>query len=285
MLKFLGVVVIVNTLLGAGWYVGTGKPWSLALTTLTIVVLVIGLALIVNERAIELSFGKVASIKAAASQVSADAAEIASIRTRVEAQAATMDLVAKESSEAKRLLSDLREENKEADEKLKALVDKTAEIQRLPEGTTIMGGILMGRPTLLQDKLDEAHNKLQSGDIAAAYEDAKKCVQMYEDSRAQSKGIAMATGGVSGEGVAVIYAFAADLAQRQNDAGPAVEWASKAVTAQPSPEHKALLVVAYLKAHRQGEAQKIVDEAVNGSDQDSITLRELLLKFGIIKPK
>lgn len=51
----------------------------------------------------------------------------------MEAQAATLDLVAKESADAKRLLDELREENGKAEDKLKRIEQKTLETAQLAE--------------------------------------------------------------------------------------------------------------------------------------------------------
>lgn len=51
----------------------------------------------------------------------------------MEAQAATLDLMAKESADAKRLLDELKKEKKKADNKLKLLEQKTLETAKLAE--------------------------------------------------------------------------------------------------------------------------------------------------------
>ncbi len=68
----------------------------------------------------------VGTIKAAAERAESDAGEIEEIRKRVEAQAATMDLVAKESAEAKTLLNDLSEQNKIAESQIQSLAELAA---------------------------------------------------------------------------------------------------------------------------------------------------------------
>jgi hypothetical protein len=55
----------------------------------------------------------------------------------VEAQAATLDLVAKEAADAKRLLGELESANKKADEKVSLIERKTAEAMKLAEPATL----------------------------------------------------------------------------------------------------------------------------------------------------
>ena len=136
-LQLVGVLIIVNALTCAGWFVANSKPLDGGGITLLGIAMVAGLALTFHERAIEITFGKVATLKAAAQQATTDAKEITAIRQRVEAQAATLDLVAKESADAKRLLKDLREENIKADDKLKLLEQRTMETAKLAEPTKL----------------------------------------------------------------------------------------------------------------------------------------------------
>jgi hypothetical protein len=126
MIQLTGILIIANTIIVSAWWLFQGKPWGLGFTTLTVLSCLIGLALVFNERAIELSFGQFGSIKTAAKQAQTDAKEISEIRKRIEAQAATMDLVARESAEAKKLLGNLSEQNKIAEEKIETIKELAA---------------------------------------------------------------------------------------------------------------------------------------------------------------
>lgn len=121
MVQLTGILIVVNTIIATAWWLGQGKSWGLGFTTVSILACLVGLALVFNERAIELSFGQFGTIKTAALQAETDAKEISEIRKRVEMQAATMDLVARESAEAKELLNNLKEQNKIAEEKIEAI--------------------------------------------------------------------------------------------------------------------------------------------------------------------
>ncbi len=98
MIQLIGILIIVNTLVMSTWWLTTKQSWSSGFTTVSVLACLIGLVLVLNERAIELSFGPFGALKTAAQQAETDAKEISEIRKRVEAQAATMDLVAQKAT-------------------------------------------------------------------------------------------------------------------------------------------------------------------------------------------
>ncbi len=132
LLQFAGLLVIANALAFAAWMFGQGKG-SAGLVTFLSVALIVGLTLVLSDRISELTLNNVGTIKTSVVQAQADAEEVAKIRVRVEHQAATLDLVAKESADAKKLLADLQNANKTAEEKVKQLEQKTAEATKLAE--------------------------------------------------------------------------------------------------------------------------------------------------------
>ncbi len=142
-LQLLGLLIMINALTIAWWFQANAKLGVIGLT-LAVVALLVGLALTVHERAWEVTFGKYGGIKAAAAQANADAGEIAKIRERVESQAATMDLVAQQSNQAKKLLADMQAANQLADEKSKELEKQIAEAKDLasPPFLTFFGADL-----------------------------------------------------------------------------------------------------------------------------------------------
>ena len=93
--------------------------------------LISGVALIVIERITEIPVPYIGTIKTAEKQATSDAEKISKLRKRVEAQSATIDLVAKSASEAKTLSTDakslyeeLSNKNKIADKELKNISNK-----------------------------------------------------------------------------------------------------------------------------------------------------------------
>jgi hypothetical protein len=123
MLQWLGAFLIVNTGLLAIARIYTTGSLGAANTVLTVVFLAIGAAFALNERLTELSFDAkgTATIKTKVAQAEADAATINELKGRVEAQSATVDLVAMEASTAKHLVNDLSEKNIQAERKLRTI--------------------------------------------------------------------------------------------------------------------------------------------------------------------
>lgn len=121
MLQLLGIVLIVSSLVFAAYWIAKQKPAKTAMLFLCAISVFAGMFLTMNERATEITIEKVGTIKAAAHQATVDAKQIAEIKERILAQGATVDLVAKEAAESKRLTEELARKNLLADEKLKQL--------------------------------------------------------------------------------------------------------------------------------------------------------------------
>lgn len=121
MLKLAGALLIINAFFITGWWFWgehTQNKWAFMLCALAIFV---GIFLILEDRVTELTVKGVGTIKSAAKQASADADSISDLKTRVESQSATVDLVAQEAADAKELVNDLSEKNTKAEEKLSQL--------------------------------------------------------------------------------------------------------------------------------------------------------------------
>jgi len=66
MIQLIGILIIVNALVMSTWRLTTKQSWSAGFTTVLVLACLVGLALVLNERALELSFGRFGKIKAAA---------------------------------------------------------------------------------------------------------------------------------------------------------------------------------------------------------------------------
>ncbi len=120
-MKILGILIIINSLVVTGYWISgehQHKGWVMFICFLAVFV---GMFFTLHGRAIEIILPKIGSIKAAAEQVTADANEVSEIKERIKAQSATIDLIAKEATDAKRLVEDLSRKNSEAEEKLSKL--------------------------------------------------------------------------------------------------------------------------------------------------------------------
>ncbi|MDA2933229.1 hypothetical protein MYX82_02685 [Acidobacteria bacterium AH-259-D05] len=105
-MQLIGLLIIVNTLILGAWWVASGRPHSVGAGFVCLLAVFAGIVLMVLDRATEISIKGVGTIKAAVEQVSQDAKQIAEIRERIENQSATVNLVAREASEAKKLVQE-----------------------------------------------------------------------------------------------------------------------------------------------------------------------------------
>jgi BMFP domain-containing protein YqiC len=285
-LQLIGILVIVNSLIWALWRHSQEGGLGVGGGALLAFALVAGLALIFYKREVEVSFtNEGASIKAAAEQATADAAEIAAIRKRVEAQAATLDLVAKESADAKQLVDNLRQESERADKKLKMLEAKTSQIKQLPDGRVKTGGTVTGDFTILAKHFNDMQVAYREMRLEDAYTNAREAVRVYEETKKILDGAAVMTigGEASNEAVALMYAIAAEAAAKAGDHNLALERHTIAYTLDPlNAKLAALHVVALIKADRKDAAQKFIDDAMKRNDSFSADLRKHLVQLGII---
>ena len=133
-MKFAGFLLIVNALAVTGWHAATGggSKWVISVCMLAVFA---GLTLTFQDRITELTIKGVGSLKVATAQAESKLAEIEQIRTRVEAQSATIDLVAKDAKEAKQLTEDIKKKSDEVEVKVKkvdlALEKATAQTKEL----------------------------------------------------------------------------------------------------------------------------------------------------------
>jgi len=81
----------------------------------------VGIYFTLQERATEITLNKVGTIKAAAQQATIDAKVVGDLKKRVEAQSATVDLVADSASKAHDLIEELSKKNEVAETKIKEI--------------------------------------------------------------------------------------------------------------------------------------------------------------------
>jgi hypothetical protein len=116
--KAIGAVIILFFLFLDVWWLFRRKKRFGTLLSLSALAMFMGFALVLQDRITEFTLNKVGTIRAAAAEASSNATEIASVKRRVEAQSATIDLVAKTALDAKSLYDSLALKNKAAAEKL-----------------------------------------------------------------------------------------------------------------------------------------------------------------------
>lgn len=143
--KFLGTLLIVNSVIVAAWLAHDGRATKTSVMVVALVGVFGGAILLMASRITELSVKGVGSIKVAADKAASDAEAIAQLRTRIEAQSATVDLVAASANEAKRLAEETAAKNAEAarslaetDDALARATAGIAELEAVTEFTQIV---------------------------------------------------------------------------------------------------------------------------------------------------
>jgi Skp family chaperone for outer membrane proteins len=119
-MKLLGILLLVNAITVAVWFSVTATA-NKGVLFVCLIGIFVGIFLMLSDRATEVSITGVGTIKAAVEQATAGAKQIDDIRARIEAQSATIDMVAKEARDAKAVSESLNEKNKEAEGKLKTI--------------------------------------------------------------------------------------------------------------------------------------------------------------------
>lgn len=146
MAKLLGFLLIAVALIVTGWWVSRDRAYKGWIFALCLVMVFVGIFLLVQERATEITIKGVGTIKAAAEQASVDAQAIAEVRKRIEAQSSTVDLVAQQATKAQRLGEELSEKTRSAEKKLgdldQALVLARRKVDELQGITHFMRTVL-----------------------------------------------------------------------------------------------------------------------------------------------
>jgi len=120
-MKLIGILLVLNGITVSFWWIMTHGSHKGSMLTLSFLAVFAGIAFLISDRITELSMKGIGTIKAAANQATADANVVAELKNRVEAQSATVDLVAKEAADAKQLVDALSEKNSKAEKKLSQL--------------------------------------------------------------------------------------------------------------------------------------------------------------------
>ena len=123
-MQVIGVILVFTSLAATAWWIGTGRRHRGSMVTLCGLAVFAGVFFVLQERVTEITFQGFGTIKAAANQAKSDASEVNQIKRRVQEQSATIDLVAHEAADAKKLIDELSRKSDLVDQKLRA-VDKT----------------------------------------------------------------------------------------------------------------------------------------------------------------
>ncbi len=127
-MKLMGIAIVLSILVFTGWFITTKNKYKAIALTFCLIGVFTGIVLIFQDRITELTVKGVGTIKAATLQVESDAKIVSELKQRVENQSATVDLVAKDASEAKKISEEVVEKNKLAEEKLDTLNKAIAKV-------------------------------------------------------------------------------------------------------------------------------------------------------------
>lgn len=128
-MKIVGMLLILNALFLTAWWVCTDHPYKPGAISAGLIAIFVGIYFMVQDRAIEITIEKVGTIKAAAEQATVDAQAVAKLRSRIEAQSSTVDLVAQSATKAHKLIEDLLLKNRTAEAKINELGSASSAVQ------------------------------------------------------------------------------------------------------------------------------------------------------------
>jgi hypothetical protein len=255
-MQFVGLLLIVNSLAGGAWWVASGRPQAVVLP-ICVAAMAAGVFLIVHDRT-----GPTRSNGAAP------------------AEATGLEDLARQTTAAKTVLADLQDQTAAADWHLKQLDEHIQSMKILPDGRTRISNTVTGQPVVLIPKL-EALQKLSADRAADALPLAKECVDLYETTREQMKGVVFAGGEPGAETIAWLYVTASTAAQRVGDHDQALAWARAAVATKPTAERQFLLVTALINKELQAEANVIIQQELKAGGAEAAKFRQFLDQYKI----
>ena len=149
MKTWLGVILAFSAIVATAWWICTGEGSTTSALALCTLAVFTGIVLILSDRIVEVSMKGVGTIKAAAKQAVLDAREIAEMRQRIEAQSATVNLVAREAAEARGLVDEVISKNQKAEQKIavldKAISEGTKAVSELKTFTEFNSTVLLAQ--------------------------------------------------------------------------------------------------------------------------------------------
>lgn len=116
-MKLLGILLIINALAITGWH-AANTTGNKTVIVVCLIAVFAGIVLTFQDRITELTIKGVGSLKAATKEAESKLEEIEAIRKRVEAQGATIDLVAKDASEARSLTEEIKLRSEQVEKKM-----------------------------------------------------------------------------------------------------------------------------------------------------------------------
>jgi hypothetical protein len=233
---------------------------------------VVGLVLVVSWRTFDVEAIGV-KLKAEADKAERDAgavekaksnalegvSAISNLLSRVQGQSLIMELLAKDLSDGKRLLTNLSAENQVASNHLASLDEKTGSFQMAPDGRLVAGSLVIGTSWIVTRALSNANYDMQISKFAEAYVEATNVIARQNETERLLIALQQRIGDVSLSPVGLkrAYQIAAQAAgaTKQNEA--ALRWASEWYGWIPSSEAAGEKIIALLNLLRLADARGV----------------------------
>jgi len=176
-MKLIGLLIIANALILTGWQVATGAGGK-GVVSVCLIAVFVGLVLTFQDRITELSIKGVGTLKAATVEAESKLEAIERIKTRVEAQGATIDLVAKDAKEARQLTDEIKKKSEEVEKKVKEMDQN---VERADKNTKELSAVLEFTNTVVAAQSDDrkAYDKLKAWADDPTFRYSKESLQAY----------------------------------------------------------------------------------------------------------
>lgn len=176
-MKLLGILLIINALAITGWH-AANTTGNKTVIVVCLIAVFAGIVLTFQDRITELTIKGVGSLKAATKEAESKLEEIEAIRKRVEAQGATIDLVAKDASEARSLTEEIKLRSEQVEKKM---TEVDGALARAEEKATELASILEFTNTVVAAQNDDrtAFDKLKGWAETPSFPYKEAALQAY----------------------------------------------------------------------------------------------------------
>lgn len=135
--KIVGIIVCLNAVaIAATYHANADAPRRLVTSSILIGGLFVGFFLFLHDRITKMKVKGIGEMETVVEQATADAKTVTEIRRRIENQAATIDAVANQAINARKLSEDLEARRVLADEVIRKLDSKLVQVQTILDFTT-----------------------------------------------------------------------------------------------------------------------------------------------------
>ena len=149
---------------------------------------------------------------------------------------------------------------------LRDLDERTSGIEKLPDGRTMLGGVVAGTPKVVVESVNTGWHCYTNGDFAGALEHLTNAVAAMRSAEAKTGTNYIGFGGrIAPKGRAFLFSLVAQSAQRLGKLALANEFAQMAVQTSPSAQNQALLATTLYNLGRESLARGDLASALEKS--------------------